>query len=90
MKTSPKLTLTDNVLKVETRNSMRHSALLLYKLDTEVNKEKHELSIQELQAARKKFKSEFSLKLDELGIDDIGLWTIYWIDPDGTEQELKK
>ena len=89
METPPKLTSTDNNIKVETRNSVRNSALLLYKLETNVDKEKREFNMHGLQAANKKYKSEFKIELDKLGIDDLEGWTINWVDPDGTKHKLK-
>jgi hypothetical protein len=89
MNTPPILTITDKILTVKTTNSVRHSALLLYKIETEVNKERGELNLFGLQAANKKYRSEFEIELDKIGIDDLDGWNINWIDPDGTKHELK-
>ncbi len=90
MESPPKLTITDNNITVETKNSIRHSALLLYKIETELNKENMELSLTGLQAANEKYKTTFEFKLNTLGIEEIDDWTINWIDPNGKKHELKK
>ena len=90
MATTPKLTITDNTITIETKNSIRNSALILYEIETEVNKENKELILRGIQAVNRKYKYQFILELDKLGIDDIEVWTVNWIDPDGNKHELRK
>lgn len=90
MESPPKLVIEGNRITVETKNSIRNSALLLYKIDTEVNNEKNELNLRGFQAVNKNYKTEFIFELDKLGIDDIEGWKVIWLDPDGKKHELKK
>lgn len=90
MATTPKLTITDNTITIEIKNSIRNSALMLYKIETEVNKENKELILRGHQAINRKYKDKFILELDKLGIDDIEVWTVNWIDRDGSKHELRK
>ena len=85
----PRLTIENENLVIETRNSIQNSALLIYDLQLETDQQKFELYITGLQAVNKKYKKRFDFKLSDYKISDIKKWTIYWIDPDQKRTEIK-
>ena len=90
MELPPKLTVTDDILTVETRNSISNSALLIYDLDTKVDDENRALLISGFQAVNKEYRTEFHFNLEQLGISNPESWVFYWVDPDGIKHELVK
>jgi len=90
MEIPPKLTLNGNILEIETRNSIRNSALLIYKIKPEVYPENNELHLKGLQALNKSYKTKFEIQLDKLNIGNLDEWTIFWIDPDGRKMQMDK
>lgn len=89
MKEKPKLFLNDKILTVKTQNSIKHSALLIYEINTQVDKANKVLSLSANQSINKKYKDTFEINLVELGIsNNFNEWKIIWLDPDTTKNEL--
>jgi ERCC4-type nuclease len=84
----PVIELTQQGLTVRTENSKDNSALLIYKIDADINSKKKEINLIATQAVKKKYQNNFTIKLPKEVNDSIASYRIFWIDPDGKKNEL--
>lgn len=85
----PVLTKKNESLMLEVKNSGFHSALTIYKIEVQANHEKKELLVSAKQAITKRALNKFEIDLKIYQVQDIGAWTINWLNPDGYKTELK-
>jgi hypothetical protein len=85
----PEIELKNVNLIVKTENSKENSALLIYTIRRKIDTEKKEIYLKGYQAAGKKYRNEFEIKLDKKIAADIDNYKVYWIDPDNKRNELK-
>ncbi len=89
MGSNPILNLTRSGLKITTVNSKVDSALLIYKIESEINQSRKEIYLKGYQALGKKFKNEFPILLSKEILEDIRGYKIYWLDPDEKKNLLE-
>jgi hypothetical protein len=77
METPPKLTIADSNFRVETRNSIRNSALLINQLETETTKRKKNSTFKDCRLLIKSLRPHLKLSLTilELTICKVGIFT---------------
>lgn len=82
MPTKPILKLSNSILTVKTSNSIKNSALSIYKINISVDQNKKVVYLSAHQAAGKAFKEYFTLELTDYKISEPRAYTFYWLDPD--------
>ncbi len=88
MSAPPKLYLDGTVLTVQTKNSKKHSSLVIYEVTEEVLFEEHIVHLKAKQGVHKEIKEAFTIDLTEHHIEDFSGWNFNWIDPDGKTTRL--
>jgi len=88
MSTTPILKLNENQLIIKTSNSIKNSALSIYKINITVNQKKKEVYLSANQAVRKEYKEPFIIKLNDHNIKEPKIYIYYWIDPDKKTTKL--
>ncbi len=90
MSENPKITVQNDKLIIQTKNSSKHSALLIYEVNATTNKENKFIDLTANQGLNKEYQERFEIDLSKLGIvDDINQWNTNWVDPDGAKTKLK-
>ena len=82
MPTRPILSLDNNILTVKISNSIKNSALLIYKIHVSVDQSKKEIYLSADQAAGQDYKETFTIKLNDFKIIEPRTYSFYWLDPD--------
>ena len=79
-----------NLIVVNTDNSFKNSALLIYKIDYTVDTVKKIISLYGFQALNKPYKNRFEIHIE--GLDKIHLenYDYFWIDPDNKMTKIEK
>lgn len=92
MTSRPVLKLKDNFLMIKTTNSFKNSALLIYKINLEIDSQKKYIYISANQAAGKKFQDTFAINLTSYKVIRPETFSFLWLDPDNktTKLELTK
>jgi hypothetical protein len=89
MMSEPKVSWDNGELLVRTENSKENSALLIYEIEPAVDQTDKVILLRGLEAAGKKFRTEFRLKLKDVNPDKLSDYRIYWVDPDNKRTELR-
>ncbi|MBB6460982.1 hypothetical protein [Flammeovirga kamogawensis] len=89
MSNKPELLIKNNQLKVKTYNSIKNSALLIYEVNATFDKEKKVIILKAKQAIGKKNQDVFEIDLPKVVSENINLWKIDWVDPDGKTTTLE-
>jgi len=84
----PSLKLSKNLLTVKTSNSIKNSALLIYKINISVDQNKKEVYLSADQALAKDYKETFTLELSKYKINEPTAYSFYWLDPDKKTTKL--
>ena len=82
--------LTDNLIAVNTENSTKNSALLIYKIDVSVDTVKKVINLSGFQALNKTYKNRFELPIKGLNKIQLENFEYFWIDPDKTRTKIEK
>ncbi len=88
MAARPAFKIENNILTIKTSNSRRNSALLIYKVNVSVDKNKKEVYLSADQAAGKSYKDIFIIKLAGYKIFEPSAYSFYWRDPDNKSTKL--
>jgi hypothetical protein len=89
MENVPLLQLKEDGLQITTTNSKIDSALLLYRIQSEIDQRKKVIFLKGYQALGKEFKNKFFIKLNKEILGDIQSFKIYWVDPDEKKNQLE-
>jgi hypothetical protein len=90
MRKIPEITIFDNKIVINTDNSDKASALLIYKIKTNIDTADKEIEISALQAAGKKYRNKFDIKIKGFSRQQLIGYKYYWIDPDRRIYRLYK
>jgi len=82
MRPKPSLSLDNNILTVKTSNSIKNSALSIYKINVSVDQSKKEIYLSADQAFGKDYIETFTIKLNDYKIIKPTTYSFYWLDPD--------
>jgi hypothetical protein len=82
--------LQDNLIAVNTDNSFKNSALLIYKIDYSVDTNKKVINLNGFQALNKKYKDRFEIKIKGLNKIQLDNYDYFWIDPDNKMTKIEK
>jgi len=82
--------LNDNLIAVNTENSFKNSALLIYKIDYSVDTVKKVINLQGFQALNKKYKNRFEIKVKGINKVQLDNYDYFWIDPDNKMTKIEK
>jgi len=82
MQVEPQISINKNVLKVDVSNSAKNSALVIYKINIDVNQDKKEIYITAYQAINKKIINIFEFDLSKYKINNYNDYSFYWVNPD--------
>ncbi|AZQ62463.1 hypothetical protein EI427_09490 [Flammeovirga pectinis] len=80
----PILRIQNNKLRIEVHNSNVNSAQLIYEVNATINQEEKVINLKAKQAINKDYLENFEIDIPQSIIKTINLWTINWVDPDGT------
>ncbi len=87
MNKNPIITAKDNILTIKTGNSIKNTALLIYKIDYKIDTIKKEIELKAFQALGKKYQDSFDIEIKEKV--NLSEYKFYWINPDDTKVELE-
>ena len=82
--------LKDNFIVVNTDNSFKNSALLIYKIDYSIDTAKKVISLSGFQALNKKYNNRFEIKIKGLSKNQLDNYDYFWIDPDNKLTKMEK
>lgn len=82
--------LKDNLIAVNTDNSFKNSALLIYRIDYSVDTNKKVIKLTGFQALNKKYKDRFEIKIKGLTKVQLENYDYFWIDPDNKMTKIEK
>ena len=88
MATRPIVLLKDNILTIKTTNSIKNSALLIYKINISTDKEKKQIFISADQVAGKEIQDTFTINLTDYKIKTPVTYSYFWLDPDKKATKL--
>ena len=82
--------LKDNLIVVNTGNSFKNSALLIYQIDYSVDTVKKVINLFGFQALNKEYKNRFEIKVKGLNKIQLDNYDYLWIDPDNKMNKIEK
>ncbi len=89
MQKAPILQLHDNVLTVNTFNSIENSSLLIYRVNVSIDNTSKIIYLFADQRAGKKFQDAFTIHLKDHKLDTSLVYSFYWHDPDKKAHKLE-
>lgn len=82
--------LEDNLIVVNTDNSSKNSALLIYKIDYSIDTQKKAIIVSGFQALNKKNDTSFEVTIKGLSKIQLEAYDFFWIDPDNKMTKIEK
>lgn len=82
--------LKDNLIEVNTGNSNKNSALLIYKIDYSIDTVKKTIILHGFQALNKKHKTRFEIQINGFNKIKLENFDYFWIDSDHKMTRIKK
>jgi hypothetical protein len=89
MPTKPFLKVSADTLTIKTQNSIRNSALLIYKINISVEQTQKKVFISADQAAGKPYKEFFTIVLSDYKVTDPKSYEYFWRDPNKKTTKLE-
>lgn len=86
----PTVHVGDKMIIVNTDNSNKNSALLIYKLDYSIDTVEKTIDLRAFQAVNKDYKNTFEIQINGLTKLELEKYKYYWIDPDNNKTEIDK
>jgi hypothetical protein len=90
MSKQPTVTIKENMIIVHTDNSLKNSALLIYRIDYSIDSSKKIIGLKGFQAVNKDYKTSFEISLKGFTKAQLDNYDYFWIDPDNKETKLEK
>lgn len=90
MTKEPTVQISEKKIIVNTDNSSKNSALLIYKLDYSIDTARKIIELKAFQAVNKDYKNTFEIKINELTKSELEKYEYYWIDPDDNSTKINK
>lgn len=87
--TKPFLKVKADTLTIKTQNSIKNSALIIYKINISVEQKEKKVYISADQAAGKTYKEIFTIKLSNYKIIDAKSYEYFWCDPNKKKTKLE-
>lgn len=84
MSAKPIISFQSDSLILRTQNSKYHSALSIFKVEANVNRNNKSIIICAFEAANEPYKELFIVDLKEYNINNIAEYTLIWLNPDGS------
>jgi len=88
MSNKPEIKTYDNGFTVYTQNSIQNSALLIYKINSKIDSIHKVIMISAYQAAGKKYRDKFEVKMYGFSKAQLDSYEYFWIDPDNERNRL--
>ncbi len=89
MSSIPILKLNKNIVTIKTTNSIKNSALIIYKINISVNQNEETIILSAEQAVGKENKNIFTVNLTEYQVYESTNYILYWLDPDNKKTKLE-
>ena len=89
MPTKPFLKVNADTLTIKTQNSIKNSALLIYKINISVEQTEKKIFISADQAVGKPYKEVFKIELSDYKVTDPKSYEYFWRDPDKKTTRLE-
>lgn len=89
MPMKPTIETFDNRIVVNTENSIKNSALLIYRIDIRLDTINKIISLNGFQTVGKEYRNKFELKINGQTKEKLDNYKYYWIDPDNKRTEIK-
>jgi len=90
MTKKPTVKVGDKMIIVNTDNSNKNSALLIYKVDYSIDTNQKNIELRAFQAVNKDYKTTFEIQINGLTKLELEKYEYYWIDPDNNKTEIDK
>jgi hypothetical protein len=84
----PTIEILDNKIVVKTGNSLDNSALLIYKIEKTIDKDKKTIELKGYQAIGKKYKESFEIQLKNTPSQELKKYEFFGVDPDGKKNTI--
>lgn len=88
MTKKPTVQIADKMIVVNTDNSNKNSALLIYKIDYSVDTAQKIIELKAYQAANKDYKNKFEIQIKELSKSELAKYEYFWLDPDNNKTKI--
>jgi hypothetical protein len=88
MSKTPEIITQGNKLIIKTDNSIINSALIIYKIDCEIDNENNEILLQGFQSVNKEITDSFNIDFSEKNLQNLFSYKFFWVDPDKNKTEL--
>jgi hypothetical protein len=89
MFTAPKLSVERDGLLIRTENSKENSALLIYEIRPTIDQTNKVILLKGFHAPGKELQTDFRVKLEDIDLNELSNYKIYWVDPDDKRTELR-
>jgi hypothetical protein len=84
----PEIITYDNGFEILTGNSIQNSALLIYKIRSQVDYAQKKIGLLDYQAANKKYRDRFKCKIKNISKKELDNYDFYWINPNQKQIRL--
>mgnify|MGYP000884894167 CR=1 FL=1 len=81
--------LNNNIIVINTENSIKNSALSIYKVDYSIDTIKKEIYLYGFQAINKKNQNRFEVKINKLSHKQLQSYEYFWVDPDKKKTKIE-
>jgi hypothetical protein len=78
----------DNLIIIKTENSQKNSALLIYKIEYQLDTLNKEIELSAFQSIGKKYCSKFEIKINGFSKSKLESYNYYWKDPDNKRTKI--
>ena len=89
MSIHPTLELNDNMIIVHIGNSLKNSALLIYKIEYTIDTTMKVVGLRGFQAVNKEYKNSFELQINGFSKEQLDRYDYFWIDPNDSKMKMK-
>jgi hypothetical protein len=86
----PTIEVLDNKIVVKTSNSLENSALLIYKIEKTIDKDKKTIELKGYQAIGKKYRDNFEIKIKHTSRLELLKYEFFWVDPDNKKTKISQ
>jgi len=89
MSNKPTIMILEGKIILKTNNSKENSALLIYRIDFNIDTINKVIEIKGFQAINKKYKTTFELDLRKIAKEQLDNYQYVWIDPDKNRNRIE-